>query len=169
MTDQLTTDLQLTDADSPVPCRSDSLGPHQRSRRPRAASLAANNSVIAYATALCGTHHGDMMPYYSGGKCLPSRHKEIQLGKEQNLSVRYNGSVQDLSYAVENGTITVRTPYGSRTTQLGDSKPQSAARTILFGLIREKTLKQARENTAAHVLPELLFPRSQTGVDSQTS
>ena len=63
--------------------------------------------------------------------------------KEQNLSVKYNGSVRDVLYAVENGMITVRTPYGSRTMQLGDSQPQSAARTVFFRLIREKSLKKA--------------------------
>lgn len=55
---------------------------------------------------------------------------------EGTITVNHNGKDYSATYRIEKGVITVRTVYGSKSTQLGSSPPESLARMLLSEMIQ---------------------------------
>jgi hypothetical protein len=53
------------------------------------------------------------------------------------ITTEYNGRTIKGSFKYLDGAVSVRTPYGSKTTQLGGQTPEQLAKTLLRELARE--------------------------------
>jgi hypothetical protein len=57
------------------------------------------------------------------------------------VEVQIDGKTYSGTYEVVSGVVTVSTPYGRKSTQVGSSPPRVVARSLLRDLVREETAR----------------------------